>query len=117
MKKIIVLILLMLILIGCKNANTVKTDLEAEGWMVTIIDEESLDQWKNILGPEIIDTNVKTILMGFKNLKTGFVIEFDRYKDARSYYNNLKEDRSDVYRRGKLIVITDSVDFLKIVIG
>ena len=114
--KINIGLLFVILLIGCKSTKTIKTDLEEEGWTVTIIDEESLDQITSYLGPAIIDSNVKTVLMGIKTLKIGFVLEFDNYRDAKKYYNKRTEnDRNSIYRRGKLVIFSDSAEFLEIV--
>lgn len=46
----------------------------------------------------------------------GFVLEFKTRNDAKEYYHNLiTKEKSDVYRQGKLVIISDSSEFIRII--
>ena len=114
--KFSLILLVAFMLIGCKTNKSIKTDLEDEGWSVTIVDEDSLDKISDALGEGIMESNVKSVIMAIKGLKVGFVLEFKNHSDAKAYYNQLIEIKSSgVHRRGKLVILSDSDDFLDIV--
>jgi hypothetical protein len=115
--KLSLIILLSIILVGCnKTSKDIQNDLEAEGWKVTVIDEESLNQLTSYLGKDIIESKVNSVIWGMKGLKMGFVLEFKTRNDAKEYYHNLiTKEKSDVYRQGKLVIISDSSEFIRII--
>lgn len=115
--KMCLIILLCITLIGCsKSSDEMKIDLEEEGWNVTIITKENINQLTQYLGSGLMKIKVKSVIWGMKSLKMGFVLEFENHSDAKDYYNDLMEnERTDVYRRGKFVIISDSAEFIKIV--